>query len=274
MRYRLFAFDLDGTLLARDGTIPPETKAFLTETRGQAEITLATGRSLASAHRYIRELEIRFPVVLYHGAVVWDPLAGKPIQERTIPTDLAHRALAALEATPVHMQIYLAAGDPTVYVARVTPPIQRFLDKENLPVKEAPLTGIQASSPVKLLAIGEPNALSEVESTLRKELPELTVVRSEREYVEVLPPGVSKGEGLAWLCTYLGIRLEDVVAVGDQMSDLSMIERVGLGVAMAHGPATLRERAHLVVGSVEGIRDAIGLSEERKGIQCRLSSSA
>lgn len=274
MRYQLFAFDLDGTLLARDGTIALETKAFLTEARGQAEITLATGRSLASAQRYIRELGITCPVILYHGAVVWDPSAGKTFLERTIPADLAHRALAALESLPVHVQIYLAAGDPTVYVARVTPPIQRFLDKENLPVEEVSLAGILARSPLKLLAIGAPNALSGVEDTLRKELPELTVVRSEREYVEVLPPGVSKGDGLAWLALHLGIGLEGVVAVGDQMSDLSMIERAGLGVAMAHGPAALRERADLVVGHVEEIRDAIGLSEERKGIRCRLSSSA
>lgn len=273
MRYRLLAFDLDGTLLARDGTIPPGTKEFLTAARGQAKITLATGRSLASAQRYIRELEITCPVVLYHGAVVWDPPAGEPVLERTIPADLAHRVLAVLESLPVHVQVYLAVGDPTVYVARVTAPIQRFLDKENLPVKEVQLTGI-LRSPLKFLAIGEPEILATTEETLREALPELTVVRSEREYVEVLAPGVSKGEGLARLCAHLGIGLEDVVAVGDQMSDLSMIERAGLGVAMAHGPATLQERADLVVGRVEEIRDALGLNGVRKGIRCHRSSSA
>ncbi|HEU68188.1 MAG TPA: HAD family phosphatase [Candidatus Acetothermia bacterium] len=272
MLYRLFAFDLDGTLLAQDGTIPPGTKEFLTAARGQAKITLVTGRSLASAQRYIREIEITCPVVLYHGAVVWDPSAGKPVLERTIPPELARRALAMLESLPVHVQVYLTAGDPTVYVARVTAPIQRFLDKENLPVKEVALTGILARSPLKLLAIGEPEILATAEDALRETLPELTVVRSEREYVEVLPPGVSKGEGLAWLCAHLGIRLQDVVAVGDQMSDLSMIERAGLGVAMAHGPATLRERADLVVGRVEEIRDALGLAREGKGVRCRSPS--
>ncbi|MFH1609158.1 MAG: Cof-type HAD-IIB family hydrolase [Candidatus Bipolaricaulota bacterium] len=257
MRYRLLAFDLDGTLLARDGTIPSGTKALLTEARSQAKITLVTGRSLASAQRYFRELEITCPVVLYHGAVVWDPVAGELRLERRIPPKLARRALAVLESLPVHVQVYLAVGDPTVYVARVTAPIQRFLDKENLPVKEVSLTEILDRSPLKFLAIGEPEILATAEETLREALPELTVVRSEREYVEVLPPGVSKGEALAWLCAHLGIGLEDVVAVGDQMSDLSMIERAGLGVAMAHGPATLRERADIIVESIEEMREIL-----------------
>lgn len=261
MRYRLLAFDLDGTLLAPDGTILPRTKSFLAEVQGKAKVTLATGRSLASAQRYIQELEIACPVVLYHGAVVWDPTAKRSLLERRIPPELAHRTLVMLESLPVHVQVYLTVGDSTVYVAGVTAPIQRFLDKENLPVKEVALTGVLARSPLKFLAIGEPEILANVEDALRKMFPRLTVVRSEREYVEVLPPGASKGEGLAWLCAHLGIGLEDVVAVGDQMSDLSMIERAGLGVAMAHGPATLRERADLVVGRVEEIRDALGLAE-------------
>ncbi|MBC7221318.1 HAD family phosphatase [Candidatus Bipolaricaulota bacterium] len=273
MPYRLFAFDLDGTLLAPDGTIPPGTRAFLTEIRTQARITLATGRSLASAQRYIRDLAITDPVVLYHGAVVWDPVAREPLLERRIPHEDARRAIAALAPLPVHVQAYAAVDDPTVYVAQVTPPIAEFLAKERLPAAEVHDLGtFLPRSPVKLLAIGEPEILTTAEETLREALPELTVVRSERTYVEVLPPGTSKGEGLGWLCAHLGIGWEDVVAVGDQMSDLTMIERAGLGVAMAHAPTPLRERAGLVVDRVEEIRHALGPAKERRGVQCRSSS--
>ncbi len=273
MRYRLFAFDLDGTLLAPDGTIPPGTRAFLAEIRTQARITLATGRSLASAQRYIRELAITDPVVLYHGAVVWNPVAREPLLERRIPHEDARRALAALAPLPVRVQAYAAVDDPTVYVARVTPPIAEFLAKEHLPVAEVHDLGrFLLRSPVKLLAIGDPDALALAERSLRAAVPALAVVRSERTYVEVLPPGVSKGEGLGWLCAHLGIGWEDVVAVGDQMSDFTMIERAGLGVAMAHAPIPLRERADLVVDRVEEIRDALGPATERRGVRCRSSS--
>jgi len=274
VRYRLFAFDLDGTLLSPDGTIAPETQAFLAEVRTEARITLSTGRSLASAQRYIRDLAITDPVVLYHGAVVWDPVAREPLLERRIPDREARHALAALALWPVHVQAYAAVRDPAVYVARVTPPIAQFLAKERLQVEEVhDLSKFLPRSPAKLLAIGEPDVLALAEHSLREAVPTLTVVRSEQTYLEVLPPGVSKGEGLGWLCSHLRIEWVDVVAVGDQMSDLTMIERAGLGVAMALAPAPLREKADLVVGSVEEIRNALDPATERRGVRCRSSSA-
>lgn len=89
---------------------------------------------------------------------------------------------------------------------------------------------------------------------MQEELPELTVVRSARNYVEVLPPGASKGEGLSWLCEYLGIPLSRTVAVGDQESDISMVERAGLGVAMAEGADKLKMRADLVIERIEELK--------------------
>jgi hypothetical protein len=105
--------------------------------------------------------------------------------------------------------------------------------------------------PLKLLFIGDPEILPGFEEAMQEELPELTVVRSERNYVEVLPPGVSKGEGLSWLCEYLGIPLSRTVAVGDQESDIPMIERAGLGVAMEGGAKKLIEHADHVIESIQ-----------------------
>lgn len=258
MRYELFAFDLDGTLLSPDGKIPEATRAFVLELGRTARVTLATGRSLASAETYIRELAITTPVILYHGAVVWDPVGGQPIRERYIPPELARRALTVLKRFPVQPQVYRTVADPAVYVARVTPPIQAFLEKERLPVQEVQdLDEVVATPPLKLLAIGDPSGLGEVGETLRRAVPELTVVLSEKEYLEVLPPGVSKGEALSWLCQYLGIRPEHVVAVGDQMSDLTMIELAGLGVAMAHAPSELKARASLIIPSIASLCDVV-----------------
>ena len=79
-------------------------------------------------------------------------------------------------------------------------------------------------------------------------------MRSEKKYVEVLPPGVSKGAALAWLCKHLDIPLARTVAVGDQMIDLSMIELAGLGVAMATGSGNLKMYADLVIEKIEELK--------------------
>jgi len=229
--YELFIFDLDGTLLSQDSSLPQEAVEFLRSLSERAKVTLATGRSLASTRPYLRRLGITTPTILYNGAVVIDPISERPLFMRRIPKELALKVLEVVRG--------------------IAPPIQKFLAKEGLPAREVgDLRKAVSQAPIKFLIVGEPGVLPALEQALCSEVPEVSVVRSETEYVEVLPPGVSKGEALAWLCKRLGLPLEKVVAVGDRLNDLSMIELAGLGVAMAHAPEGVKAKADKVVEAV------------------------
>jgi hypothetical protein len=250
--YELFVFDLDGTLLSQDSSLPQEAVEFLRALSGRAKVTLATGRSLTSTRPYLRRLGITTPAILYNGAVVIDPVSERPLFVRRIPKELALKVLEVVRGFPVHPQVYRKVEDPWIDVAKIATPIQRFLAKEGLPAREVgDLRKAVFQAPIKFLIVGEPGVLPALEQALRSEVPEVSVVRSETEYVEVLPPGVSKGEALAWLCNRLGVPPSRVVAVGDQRNDLTMIELAGLGVAMAHAPEEVRTRADLVVSTIE-----------------------
>ena len=57
--------------------------------------------------------------------------------------------------------------------------------------------------------------------------------------VELTPPGVHKGSGIAHLCERLGVDRRDVVAFGDGLNDHEMLRWAGRGVAMGNAdPAT------------------------------------
>lgn len=258
--YELFVFDLDGTLLSQDSSLSQEAVEFLRALSGRAKVTLATGRSLASTRPYLRRLGITTPAILYNGAVVIDPISERPLFMRRIPKELALKVLEVVRGFPVHPQVYRTVEDPWIDVAKIAPPIQRFLAKEGLPAREVgDLHKAISQAPIKFLIVGEPGILPALEQALRSEVPEVSVVRSETEYVEVLPPGVSKGEALAWLCDRLGVPPSRVVAVGDQRNDLAMIELAGLGVAMAHAPAEMKACADIVVPSVVSLRRMLNL---------------
>ena len=257
--YRLFAFDLDGTLLSRAGSIPPSIEGFLAGLVERAWVTLATGRSLASARPYAERLGINAPAILYHGVVIWDFSAGKAILERRLPPQGAAAVLEVCRNFPVAVQLYRASDDPTVYVSEFSRPVLEFARKESLPLKEGDLGQLAREGPLKFLIIGAPEQLPGLAALLREAAPGLTVVRAERDYLEVLPPGVDKGEALAWLAGYLRIPLGEVVAVGDQESDLPMIRRAGLGVAMAAAPDVVRQAADVVVSSVAELADVLCL---------------
>jgi len=233
--YALFALDVDGTLLERNGVLTSSTRGFLAELSRHSRVTLATGRSISSALPWIDELAITTPAILYHGAVIYDPVGKRALHEAYIPGP----------------QIYRSLEDPVVYVSEMTAPIRTFLKKEGILGKIIDdETELLTAGVIKLLFIGDPEELPDFEEELRTVVPELTIMRSESKYVEVLPPEASKGAALAWLCQYLDIPLERTVAVGDQMIDLSMIERAGLGVAMAHSGSELQVRADAVISQI------------------------
>jgi hypothetical protein len=84
-------------------------------------------------------------------------------------------------------------------------------------------------------------------------------VQSEPIYLEILPPGVSKGEALRAMWDALGVAPAETIAIGDNWNDVEMIEAAGLGVAMGHAPEGVQVRADYVCGSAEeeGVREVI-----------------
>ena len=53
--------------------------------------------------------------------------------------------------------------------------------------------------------------------------------------VDLTPPEVNKALGISKLADYLGVRQDEVMAMGDGDNDLSMIRWAGTGVAMKNG---------------------------------------
>ena len=61
--------------------------------------------------------------------------------------------------------------------------------------------------------------------------------------IEAMAANVSKGQGLSKLCNILGIKPEEVIAIGDSENDLSMFQFAGLSVAMGNGEKIAKDNA-------------------------------
>lgn len=75
------------------------------------------------------------------------------------------------------------------------------------------------------------------------------VTSSGIDFVEATPPGGSKGAALARLCAELDIVAEEVVAFGDNLNDLTMIEWAGRGIAMANAEDAVKAIADEVTST-------------------------
>ena len=68
---------------------------------------------------------------------------------------------------------------------------------------------------------------------------EVSIAFSGLPMLEVLPSGSGKHTGLSWLANSMSISQSEVIAFGDNLNDLTMLEWAGLGVAMGNGAAEL-----------------------------------
>ena len=79
-------------------------------------------------------------------------------------------------------------------------------------------------------------------------------------FINVLDPKVSKGKALEALAAYLGISLDEVIAIGDGPNDIPLLTSAGLGVAMGNALGELKAVADYVTLDIDhsGLAAAIG----------------
>jgi Cof subfamily protein (haloacid dehalogenase superfamily) len=253
----LVALDIDGTIVGDDLQVGPDTRAAIRAARRRGVIvTLITGRMVASAVRFARDLELDAPLVGYQGALIREmPLAGSTRVGRL----LVHTPLKADVARDVVRWTRSVGLDPHLnhlerFIVRADDPradeYSAFLGKR--PRLEDDLVGSIRHGVTKVMAAGEPPLPSEVAAEARALFAgraEVTI--SHPRFIEFVAPGVSKGRAVRYLARRLGVALGAVLAVGDQWNDLEMLLEVGHGTAMPSAPAEVRAAARYVAPPLE-----------------------
>lgn len=84
---------------------------------------------------------------------------------------------------------------------------------------------------------------------LSEQFPQLIQSISLPTNLELNAPGATKGDALEALCRHLGLDLLEAAAFGDGTNDLTMIQKAGVGVAMANAAPDVLQCADLVAPS-------------------------
>jgi Cof subfamily protein (haloacid dehalogenase superfamily) len=259
MDIRLVALDLDDTLLDRSRKVSPRAKAAIKAAVAQGvTVTVATGRMYPSALPYARQLALDVPLITYNGALVRAALSGETLLHRPIAEATAHRLLALFRERGWHVQVYLN----DVLFVRVRDANCRAY--EAIAGLEAVSVGDELWSlkgaPTKLLTMAEPHRIPEIEAAVRELCGDRVYITASRPtFLEMTDPAATKGAALAFLAGRLGIGREAVMAVGDSMNDLDMIEYAGWGVAMGNAapPVKAAARAVTAANDADGVAAAI-----------------
>jgi Cof subfamily protein (haloacid dehalogenase superfamily) len=229
---KLVASDLDGTLLRPDETVSERTMAAILATR-RAGITLVlvTGRPPRNLGPIAERLCVGGIAICANGAVVWDLDTGTIVDLTPLAADLATRLVRTLrEAIPgalFAVELEGGFGREAGWADGMLQVAPDALEADALELITGPVT--------KLLLRHPTLPFAEVAGRARAAVGEQAVVTwAGTRVVEISAPGVTKAFALERLCRRLGIRPQEVVAVGDMPNDLAMLAWAGRSVAVAN----------------------------------------
>lgn len=248
MSERLLVCDLDGTLVSRDSV--PEVVArscrLLIE-RGW-RIMGATGRILASAKPHLEVIGAMRPAILYDGARLMDYLTGEVIWEDLLPPEAANKALEIGWDSSLKVQLF---GDEKVFCRSDDLATISYFSSLGLPVER--ISSPHIDEPVYRVIFytidkqrdGDIRRLLEL---LKYELSGLAnITMAGNSFIDVIPPETSKGNTLKKFLPLMNDPLDIVVAVGDHMNDLELLQVADLRVVVSSAPPQLLEIAHKVI---------------------------
>lgn len=232
--------DMDGTLLDSGKTISAENMAAIQRFVDQGGLfTLATGRIAGSVKRFADLLPIGAPAILYNGAVIYDFATEQVVSLKQLHPAVRPVLQQVMDRFPeLGVEIYCGGEPYFVQENRITENHRR-IESFSRPASQS-LS--QLNDPwIKVLLAWEPERLNEVE-TFAMQFPEnMTWVRSDDKYLEILPEHSTKGHALEELMQITGIDRSRCIAMGDHLNDLEMLRRAGVGVAVANAHASLME---------------------------------
>ncbi|UCG55161.1 MAG: HAD family phosphatase [Dehalococcoidia bacterium] len=268
--YKLLVVDVDGTIVDSNGAISYEDEKALTGVAAAGiTVSLSTGRIIKACQKIIDRLSLDGHHIFFDGALVSDPSQEEEIYCRPIERRLVKQAVDFARANDIYLELYNATGffaerrnwsDKIHYdffgVESIITDFNDIWQRERI---------IKAEMVVREL--GERQQLElfkkEFEGKLR-----FSIARSPAfpniDFINIINPDVSKGEALRCLVTFLGLTMNEVIAIGDGLNDISLLEAAGLAVAMGNAFPEVKRVADYITldvgqnGVAAAVREFLG----------------
>ena len=264
MKYKLLVLDVDGTLLNNEKEISKRTLAALLKVQHMGiRIVLASGRPTSGIMPFAKALELgNFGgyILSYNGCQVIKADTGEVMFERRInPEQIPYLEKKSrkngFSIFTYHDDYILTDNADDLHIRK-----EAWLN--HLKIMEEPEFSIAIDfAPCKCVLVSDDyEALRGLENHWKRRLAGvLDVFPSEPYFLEVVPCGVDKANTLALLMDQLGVKREEVIAIGDGVADVTMLQLAGKSVAMGHAPDSVKICAYYVTASndEDGVAQAV-----------------
>ena len=265
---KLIAIDMDGTLLNEKKHIDKAQKEAIHEAvEAGIKIVLCTGRPLYGILPFyeelgLSELDSEGYVILNNGCSIHKTKDWKLIDQVNFTSDDIDYLYKFSEGYDINFTLvndyyYFNIDDRKPTDELITDAGFVFSDITNISLKEAKNGKHKI---IKIMFLGNPNIMADFQKENENILKDkYSGVLSQPYVYEILPKGNNKGTGLKKLAKKLGIKQEEIMAIGDGNNDIEMFEYANYSVAMENGTELAKKAAKYETDSNEndGVAKAI-----------------
>lgn len=269
--YKLVAIDIDGTLLNSKGEMTDRTKQVLRKASEQGiYIVLTSGRLTDTVEKFCNEIGADKYLIAENGASIIN-LQTKELEfSKYISKDVVNKVLDICDENNIYYMVYTNKE----LIVKNIKHMAMFFYKQNYNPNARIKTIVSGRDYInsvtdnftKLMICDEDRAIyNNIVAKLSK-IPEIDVLPVphisnkqleldgketvlEYSYADISAKGTNKWTAIKELMTKLGISENEVIAIGDNINDIKMIENAGLGVAMKNGSPHVRALADVVAPS-------------------------
>ena len=268
----LLAIDIDGTLLDSRGRLPDAHRDALVDAASRGiEVALVTGRSFHFTQPIADLLPLPLTLVCNNGAVV-KRKTGETEMRHVLSRDAARHILAGTRPFEDSVAIVFDRPDERQIVFERMdwshPNRRGYYEKNKAYIAEAaaPLADMLTEDPIQVMFNGSVEPMRQLAAALRS-LPianQYSVAVTEYELrdfslVDINGAGCSKGTTLARWVESRGISSREVMAVGDNLNDVEMLDFAGIAFVMGNAADVVKARGYQLTGTNDegGLASAI-----------------
>lgn len=250
--YKAVFVDIDGTLVDEQKNVSEETLNAIKNAQANGiEIIICTGRQRVEAREFKEMCGLSRYIICTNGSEIYDCENQESLFRSIIDSEeckelyefaMEHDMLVKLNfgySRAITNKKYLRSNE-----ILLEEEIDEFLSKNEITQISLCSTDKEISGLAKDF-INNSNRIKNINEFIWE-------VNGEIFYcLHCTNPNASKGNAMAGLCKYLGIDANNVVAIGDDMNDISMLKMAGLGVAMGNAGDDVKKVADMVAETNE-----------------------
>lgn len=259
---RLVASDMDGTIIGENNQITSQNlKAIHDMTQSHIDFTICTGKPYSMVKNFCKELHASYGI-FGNGNQIIDLKTGKEIFRKTLTQKEINTSISLAKEKNLHVHLY--TENEVITPELLYMDLRNFILKDSLfqsDLKFKIVPNIQEyvknlHPTVFKLVISSPSSLCDLQDELNHKM-NVTIYRinksnqykdrvinKEYEYLDITPSKTNKSDALEKLSKYLKLSSSEVMAIGDNLNDIDMIQNSGVGVALANAYDAVKQVAN------------------------------